>query len=192
MPKFLCATPFALAVGCSATAARADDWVANKLRGEAFVLNRGDWVRIKRGDIVSNSAAVPTMSDGQVEFVRDHETITLGPDTQIQKFDRSGQRYTNTGEPYPVVENIGRAVESLRFEVRKAKIAVTASLGNSETETTAKALKDSDGRADEAFYVSKSEGRNRCVKGVPRMLPPRDLNSTSANVPFHETSNAQS
>ena len=89
-------------------------------------------------------------------------------------------------------ERMLRAMESLRFDVERAKVAVTANCRISETETTAKALKDSDGRADEAFYVSKSEGRNRCVKGVPRMLPPRDLNSTSANVPFHETSNAQS
>ena len=71
MPKFLFSIPLALAVCGLSTAANADDWVAQKLRGEAFVWVSGNWVQLKRGDIVANSAPVRTMTDGQVEFGRD-------------------------------------------------------------------------------------------------------------------------
>ena len=84
----------ALGLALFATAALADDWQAARLRGEVLV-SRGDaWVRLNRGDIVSDSSVIRTMQDGNVEFARDNEVIAVGPNTQIQIFDRVGQRFT--------------------------------------------------------------------------------------------------
>ena len=125
MPKFLFAIPLALGVCCLATAAEADDWVAQKLRGEAFVMVQGSWVQLKRGDIVANSAAVRTMKDGQVEFIRDKETITLGPDTQIRIFDRSGQRYTTVKEAFGSVRVEANVENVKHFSVQTPFLAAT-------------------------------------------------------------------
>lgn len=125
MPKFLSTIPIALGVCYLVTAAAADDWTAQKLRGQAFILVQGTWVQLKRGDVVSNSAAVRTMKDGQVEFIRDHETIALGPDTQIQIFDRKGQRYTTVKEAYGSVRVEANVENVQHFSVLTPFLAAT-------------------------------------------------------------------
>ena len=125
MPQFLFTIPLALSVCCFATAATADDWVAQKLRGEVYLMVQGSWVSLKRGDIVSDSSAVRTMKDGQVEFARDHETITLGHDTQIRIFDRTGQRYTTVKEAIGSVR-VEANVENIKhFSVQTPFLAAT-------------------------------------------------------------------
>ena len=70
----------------------ADDWVATKLRGIVLQLVDGDWVKLERGAVVPDDRAIRTMRSGSVQFMRDAETIDLGPETQVQIFDRAGQR----------------------------------------------------------------------------------------------------
>ena len=125
MPKFIFAIPLALGVICLATAAVADDWVAQKLRGEAFVFEHGGWVQLKRGDIVANSSAIRTMKDSQIEFVRDHETIDLGADTQIRIFDRTGQRYTTVKEAMGTVRVEANVENVQHFSIQTPFIAAT-------------------------------------------------------------------
>ena len=125
MPKFIFAIPLALGVICLATAAVADDWVAQKLRGEAFVFEHGGWVQLKRGDIVANSSAIRTMKDSQIEFVRDHETIDLGADTQIRIFDRPGQRYTTVKEAMGTVRVEANVENVQHFSIQTPFIAAT-------------------------------------------------------------------
>ena len=103
--------------------ALADDWVADKLHGGVFVHFHGAWVALKRGDIVSDSAVIRTGSDGAVRFTRDQETIDLAAETQIQIFDRTGQRYTVVLEAQGAV-NVEANVENVKhFEVRTPYVA---------------------------------------------------------------------
>ena len=80
------------------TVAMADDWVAVKLRGNVLAQQDGQWVHLARGDIVSDSRAIRTLADGNVQFARDGETIDVFGDTQLQIHDRAGQRFTTVSE----------------------------------------------------------------------------------------------
>lgn len=125
MSKLLLAIPLAMAVCCPATPAAADDWVAQKLRGEASVYANGSWVHLKRGDVVATSDVVRTMKDGQVEFIRDKETITLGPNTQIQIFDRTGRRYTTVYDAFGTVRIEANVENVQHFSVQTPFVAAT-------------------------------------------------------------------
>jgi hypothetical protein len=105
--------------------ALADDWQAVKLRGDVFVYSAptSTWVRLKRGDVVSDSSVIRTLQGGDVEFVRDRETIDLGPDTQIQIFDPTGRRYTTVREFFGAV-SVEANVENVRhFSVQTPFVA---------------------------------------------------------------------
>lgn len=107
---------------CS-TPVLADDWVADKLHGGVFVFFHGAWVALNRGDIVDDSVVIRTASNGAVRFTRDRETIDLAADTQIQIFDRAGQRYTVVREAQGAV-GVEANVENVKhFEVRTPYVA---------------------------------------------------------------------
>jgi hypothetical protein len=125
MRKLSFLMPLALGVCSLATSAMADDWVAQKLRGEALVWGDNHWVKLKRGDVVNNSAKVRTMGDGQIELARDRETITLGPNTQIQIFDRVGQRYTTVKEAFGSVRIEANVENVQHFTVQTPFLAAT-------------------------------------------------------------------
>lgn len=96
------------------TTALADDWTAIKLRGVVLGLFDGEWVKLQRGAIIPDDQPIRTLASGRVTFERGEETIDLGPNTQVQIFDRAGyDKYTT------VKQYFGRvAVEA---EVRKVK-----------------------------------------------------------------------
>lgn len=125
MLKFLSAIVLSVGVCIFTTAASADNWVAQKLRGGASVMVNGEWTPLKRGDTVSTSALVRTMKDGQIEFIRDHETITLEPNTQIQIFDRVGQRYTTVKEAFGSVRVEANVENVKHFSVQTPFVAAT-------------------------------------------------------------------
>src|SRR5437899_985374 len=80
-----------------ATPARADDWMAVKLRGNVLVNDvhsAGQWVHLKRGDIVSDARVIRTTASGNVVFTRAAETISMGPNTEAQIVDQAGRGYT--------------------------------------------------------------------------------------------------
>ena len=90
-----------------ASPALADDWTATKLRGTVMVNDlhgTGTWTRLNRGDVVADDSPIRTMASGNVEFTRDAETISLGPNTDAQIFDRTGQRYTTVVEQFGQVD----------------------------------------------------------------------------------------
>ena len=78
----------------------ADDWVATKLRGGVLQLVDGDWVKLRRGDIVSDDSVIRTVKGGRVAFERGDETIEMGGDTQIQIIDRSGRKFTTVRQHF--------------------------------------------------------------------------------------------
>lgn len=91
----------------------ADDWVAVKLRGNVFTLVSGEWQRITRGAVVSDSRAIRTAKDGRVQFRRDNETIDVAPLTQISIVDREGEKFTVVKQRFGEV-----SIEAERREVQ--------------------------------------------------------------------------
>jgi len=89
-----------LLLGLMVTVASADEWVAVKLRGQVVQLVDGHWLPLQRGDVVSDDRVVRTLKNGRVEFHRDAEVITLGPQTQIQIVEKTGQRFTTVIEQF--------------------------------------------------------------------------------------------
>jgi ferric-dicitrate binding protein FerR (iron transport regulator) len=92
------------------TGALADDWTAVRLRGVVLEFVHGDWQRLERGDVIPDSRSIRT-ANGRVTLVRGAETVELGPNTQIQIFDRGGRRPFTT-----VREHFGSV--SVEAEVR--------------------------------------------------------------------------
>jgi hypothetical protein len=80
--------------------ANADDWLAGKLRGSVVQLVDGQWQTLKRGMIVPDDRVVRTMAAGYVTFTRGAETLDLGPNTQIQIFDKGGKKPFTTVKEY--------------------------------------------------------------------------------------------
>jgi uncharacterized membrane protein YgcG len=82
------------------SAAFADDWIVVRLRGSVYQHVDGEWVRLQRGGMVPDSRVVRTMKTGNVEFQRGNETVTIGPDTQIQIFDEGDTKPFTTVKQY--------------------------------------------------------------------------------------------
>ena len=81
----------------------ADDWTATKLRGTVMQLVEGDWVKLERGAAVPDDRVIRTLG-GRITLVRGAETIELGPNTQVQIFDREGRRpFTTVRQHFGVV-----------------------------------------------------------------------------------------
>ena len=104
----------ALILVVTAGAAFADDWQATRLRGAVIQLVDGEWVKLKRGDVVPDSRVIRTLKTGHVDLKRGKETIQLGPDTQIRIFDEGGTK------PYTTVEQSFGSV-SVEAEVRNVQ-----------------------------------------------------------------------
>lgn len=93
----------AFALGAFASASFADDWTAVRLRGQVLVYNDG-WVKLERGDVVSDDSIIRTLTRGRVSFVRGAETIDLLPDSQIRIVDQTGRKFTTVMSDYGTVE----------------------------------------------------------------------------------------
>lgn len=95
-------------------AALADDWVADKLRGQVVQLVDKQWQPLARGMVVPDSRVIRTMKTGHVTFLRGTETVDLGPDTQIQIYDKAGRK------PFTTVKQYFGSV-SVEADVRKVQ-----------------------------------------------------------------------
>src|SRR5512141_346328 len=80
--------------------ALADDWMADKLRGPVVQYIDGQWQPLTRGMVVPDSRIVRTLATGHVTFTRGEETVELGPNTQIQIFDKAGKKPFTTVKQY--------------------------------------------------------------------------------------------
>ena len=131
-----------LALTLASSGAAADDWKIVSLTGDALVFHAGQWVRLRQGDIVADDAVVRTMANGSLRFMRDRETIDLQPNTQIQIFDRTGERFTTVREFFGTV-GIEANVENVKhFSVRTPYLAavVKGTIFGVSTTTNASAV----------------------------------------------------
>jgi hypothetical protein len=94
--------------------ARADDWTADKLRGQVLQLIDGNWQPLNRGMVVPDSRSIRTLANGRVTLSRGNETLDIGPDTQIQIYDKGGRK------PFTTVKQSFGSV-SVEAEVRQVR-----------------------------------------------------------------------
>ena len=99
MRRILTQLFWTIALFCMPGVAFADDWVAEKLRGTVLVLVDGEWVKLERGAVVPDDRAIRTLG-GRITLTRGAETIDLGPNTQIQIFDKPGRMPFTTVKEY--------------------------------------------------------------------------------------------
>ena len=81
-----------LLFGTAATATRADDWTAIRLRGAVVQLVGGAWQPVHRDDVVPDETLVRTLGNGFVDFTRGAETVSMNPNTEIKIFDNGGAK----------------------------------------------------------------------------------------------------
>jgi hypothetical protein len=63
-----------LALSLMTSAAAADDWMAERLRGPVQQLVGANWMPIVRGDVVSDHRQIRTLATGHVTFTRGAES----------------------------------------------------------------------------------------------------------------------
>lgn len=87
-------------VGISSAVAFADEWKVVRLRGSVLQHVDGEWQKLSRGGMVPDDRVIRTLKTGNVELQRGNETITIGPDTQIQIFDKESTKPFTTVKQY--------------------------------------------------------------------------------------------
>jgi hypothetical protein len=87
-------------VSISGAAVFADEWKVIRLRGSVLQHVDGEWQKLSRGGMVPDDRVIRTLKTGNVELQRGNETITIGPDTQIQIFDEESTRPFTTVKQY--------------------------------------------------------------------------------------------
>lgn len=115
----------ALAVwGLSGAGASADDWTADKLRGQVLQLIDNQWQPLSRGMVVPDSRVIRTLGSGRVTFTRGNETVDVGPDTQIQIYDKGGRKPFTTVKQYFGSVSVEAEVEQVQhFAVQTPYLA---------------------------------------------------------------------
>jgi hypothetical protein len=84
-----------------AGAASADAWTAVRLRGVVLQLVEGAWQPVHRNDAIADGTVIRTLNSGYVDLTRGSETVSLGPTTQIQIFDKGGAKpFTTVQESF--------------------------------------------------------------------------------------------
>lgn len=100
MRSFVTAVFAVVIVGISGAAAFADDWMVIRLRGQVLQHVDGEWLKLSRGGMVPDDRVIRTLKTGNVELQRGNETITIGPETQIQIFDEASIKPFTTVKQY--------------------------------------------------------------------------------------------
>src|SRR5215216_997098 len=72
----------------------AQDWVADRLRGDVEQMAGGQWVALARGAVVLDGQRVRTSPNGRVDLVRGAEVLELGPGTEIRLHEGAGKLTT--------------------------------------------------------------------------------------------------
>lgn len=101
----------------------AADWVVLRLRGGVEVMVDGNWVPLKRGDIVGNEQMIRTLADGHADLQRDMEVVTLGSNTEIRIRQDSETGYTTVLQDFGRVEVDAEARRVKHFEVQTPYLA---------------------------------------------------------------------
>ena len=69
----------------------ADEWIVNRVRGDAQFLSGGQWAELTRGLAIVDGSSVRTGDDGRVGLARGAETIELAPGTEVFLHEGEGK-----------------------------------------------------------------------------------------------------
>jgi len=78
----------------------ADDWIASKVRGDVLQWADGQWVHLRRGDVVPDDRVLRTLAGGRMTLERGNEVIELSSQTQIRILDKPGRLYTTVKQDF--------------------------------------------------------------------------------------------
>ena len=121
--KIAHAVLFAVALAFGSTPALAQDWIAERLRGQVEQLEHGNWTALLRGDVVPDGRKIRTGGNGRVDLVRGQESIALGPNTLIAVRDASGQKMTSVIQSSGVVTVTAERRNVQHFSVQTPVLA---------------------------------------------------------------------
>jgi hypothetical protein len=107
----------------SAGVAIADDWVVSKMRGGVFVFKAGEWVLLKRGDVISDDSAIQTAKHARVILTRGKESISVAADTRIRIADKNGAKRTVVSQDFGEITVDVEKRNVQHFEVRSPLLA---------------------------------------------------------------------
>jgi hypothetical protein len=112
-------------ISLAAQAALADDWTITRLRGAVVQLVEGEWLPLKRADIVPDDRRIKTTNNGYATLVRGNETLELGPSTQIRIIDEGGgsRPYTTVLQSWGTVDVQAEVRNVEHFAVRNQYLA---------------------------------------------------------------------
>ena len=105
------------------TAAIADDWVVSKMRGGVFVFKAGEWVLLKRGDVISDDSAIQTAKKARITLKRGKESISVASDTRIRISDKNGKKRTVVSQDFGEITVDVEKRNVQHFEVRAPLLA---------------------------------------------------------------------
>ena len=146
--------------------ALAEDWIAERLRGQVMQFERGDWVTLQRGDVVPDGGKVRTAGDGRLELVRGQESIALGPNTQIAVRDAAGQKMTSVIQSSGVVtvtaekrnvQHFSVQTPVLAAVVKGTQFSVTYRNGQARVEVESGVVQVQDGVHDMVVDVTRGQ-----------------------------------
>lgn len=123
MRQFLLLAAIAIAALFAIAPALADDWQVTKLRGAVQQQLNGQWIDLKRGDIIADDTTVRTLDDGHVDLQRGQEVVSLGAGSQIRIHDKTDAQYTTVEEDFGSVEVDAEARNFAHFEVQTQFLA---------------------------------------------------------------------
>jgi hypothetical protein len=111
-------------ISLAAQTASADNWTITRLRGEVMQLVDGEWLPLKRADVVPDDRRIRTTNNGHATLVRGNETLELGPSTQIRIIDEGGGRpYTTVLQSWGTVDVQAEVRNVEHFAVRNQYLA---------------------------------------------------------------------
>ena len=122
MNKLLAAS--LLASTLSSGVAFADDWNVTRLRGVVLHQVDGEWLPLRRNDVVPDDRRIRTSNNGYATLVRGSETLELGPSTQIRIIDEGGNKpYTTVLQSWGTVAVEAEVRDVAHFAVANQYLA---------------------------------------------------------------------
>ncbi len=124
MRAFLLGLAAAIGLALTTATAFADDWTVTRLRGTVQQLVAGQWQPLERGSVIPDERTIFTRADGHAMLVRGSEAIELGPNTQIEIYDKGGRKPFTTILQHAGVLTVEAEVRNVEhFAVRTTYLA---------------------------------------------------------------------
>jgi hypothetical protein len=178
----------------------AGTWEVSKLRGAAFVFESGQWVRLERGDMISEKGVVQTAKRSRITLRRGKESLEVRSDTRVRINDPHGSRQTVVFQDFGElivdvekknVEHFAIKTPILAAVVKGTKFKVTARGAKAEIEVQRGVVEAQDTKADmkvnvksrQAVELNKERDPFLTVSGSGNVEPIREISTNRELTP---------